>query len=442
MYQRADWLVDKLGTKVHSYYWLDEFTGKASFARYWKDEWKSDLTPWQQALQIADSNVTTDGPCVRVKCQEDQDRAYTVWNAGSDFALCDCSWSRMGNLCKHVIKAGILLRGRGLAAPSTSLVKYNQILSSILKCPPHDSLIRDHAVALATHVKMQLNALYDLEGRAAVPSSVSTHEEHPGQRPPVSVEMDAADQQPPPASPLEQPLKDGSTASVMGEKSQENLNAACGAPANPSGSTEGVATGGVLEGEPDLVHLQPAGSKSASNGAPAHVSQPQISKILDEGNKSSDVGGLVSDPMDDDSAEKDSDACCATANQPENSKNSSENMLINCQNSDLMMNGELTENGVLKGDIKRPDQGPSSDRGLVARATHSCIADDVVVYGHLIANSTLDIENMAVDPPEELSTGTMLPAETGQRTELDTTGEAGEGAMDVEISPSAEPATK
>ncbi|CAA7389819.1 unnamed protein product [Spirodela intermedia] len=453
VYQRADWLVDKLGTKVHSYYWLDEFTGKASFARYWKDEWKSDLTPWQQALQIPDSNVTTDGPCVRVKCQIDQHIAYTVWNAGSEFALCDCSWSRIGNLCKHVIKAGTLLRGRGLAAPSTSLVKYNQILSSILNCPPHDSLIRDHAVALATHVKMQLNALYDPEGRGAVPS-VSTHEDHPGQRPPASVEMDVADRQPPPASPLEQPFKDGSdslrdgnpcldtnssTDSVMGKNSQENLNAACGAPANPSGSTDGVR-----EGELDSVHLQPAGSKSASNGA-AHVSEPQISKILDDGNKFSDVRGLASDPMDDDSTEKDFEACCATANQPENSKNSSENIVIKRQSSDLMMNGVLTKNGVLKADIKRPDQGRPSKRALVGQATHDCITDDAVANGHLISNSTPDIENMAVDPPEELSTSTMLPAATGQRTELDTTEEAGKDAgvvMDVEISPSAEPATK
>lgn len=34
IYQRADWLVDKLGIKVHSYYWLDEFTGRENFAQY------------------------------------------------------------------------------------------------------------------------------------------------------------------------------------------------------------------------------------------------------------------------------------------------------------------------------------------------------------------------------------------------------------------------
>ena len=43
VYQRADWLVDKLGTKVHSYFWLNEYSGKDDFARYWKDEWMSGL---------------------------------------------------------------------------------------------------------------------------------------------------------------------------------------------------------------------------------------------------------------------------------------------------------------------------------------------------------------------------------------------------------------
>ena len=43
VYQHADWLVDKLGTKVHSYFWLNEYSGKDDFARYWKDEWMSGL---------------------------------------------------------------------------------------------------------------------------------------------------------------------------------------------------------------------------------------------------------------------------------------------------------------------------------------------------------------------------------------------------------------
>ncbi|KAM1061235.1 hypothetical protein ACFX2B_025527 [Malus domestica] len=33
VYKRVDWLVDKLVTKVHSYFWLDEYSEKDDFAR-------------------------------------------------------------------------------------------------------------------------------------------------------------------------------------------------------------------------------------------------------------------------------------------------------------------------------------------------------------------------------------------------------------------------
>ena len=57
VYQRADMLVDKLGTKVYSYFWLIEYSGKDDFARYWKDERMSGLTSWCNALKIPDSDV-------------------------------------------------------------------------------------------------------------------------------------------------------------------------------------------------------------------------------------------------------------------------------------------------------------------------------------------------------------------------------------------------
>lgn len=167
IYQRTDWLVDKLGTKVHSYYWLDEYSEKDSFARYWKDEWKSGLTSWRQALQIPDSDVVLDGKCAKVVSRRNREKVHTVLNPGSEFAICDCDWSKMGNLCKHLIKSTRICRHRGLAAPSTSLFEYNRTLMSILNCPPHDSVIRDHAIALAVSVQTQLSALFDLENGSA-----------------------------------------------------------------------------------------------------------------------------------------------------------------------------------------------------------------------------------------------------------------------------------
>lgn len=177
VYERADWLVDKLGTKVHSYYWLDEYSGKDNFSRYWKDEWKSGLTSWRQALQIPDSDVVLDGNCAKVVSQKDREKVHTVLNPGSEFAICDCGWSMMGNLCKHVIKSTKIYRDRGLVASSTSLFEYNQTLMSILNCPPHDSVIRDHAVALAVCVQTQLNALFELENSVAASTTSGPREE-------------------------------------------------------------------------------------------------------------------------------------------------------------------------------------------------------------------------------------------------------------------------
>nr|POE55542.1 hypothetical protein CFP56_73799 [Quercus suber] len=69
VYQRADWLVDKLDTKLHSYFWLNEYSGKDDFARYWKDEWMSGLTSWRKALKIPDSDVVIQGGCAKVANQ-------------------------------------------------------------------------------------------------------------------------------------------------------------------------------------------------------------------------------------------------------------------------------------------------------------------------------------------------------------------------------------
>ncbi|XP_057981462.1 uncharacterized protein LOC131166868 [Malania oleifera] len=159
VYQRADWLVDKLGTKVHSFFWLDEYSDKDGFARYWKDEWVSGLTSWRKALKIPDSDVVFEGGCAKVINKGDQDRAHVVRNPGSEFSICDCSWAQMGNLCEHVFKVIIICRLKGSALPSTSLLQYNKALNNMLSCPPHDSLIRDHAVSLAVSVQMLLNAL-------------------------------------------------------------------------------------------------------------------------------------------------------------------------------------------------------------------------------------------------------------------------------------------
>ncbi|KAL5063963.1 hypothetical protein RYX36_025700 [Vicia faba] len=161
VYQRADWLVDKIGTKVHSYYWLDECSDKDDFARYWKNEWMSGLTSWRKALKIPDADVIMEDGCAKVKDEHDQDKAYIVWNTGSMLSICHCDWAKDGNMCEHILKVFRICRNRGSVPPSISLLQYHQVLNNMLRCPPFDSLIRDHAVSLAVSVQKQLNTLLD-----------------------------------------------------------------------------------------------------------------------------------------------------------------------------------------------------------------------------------------------------------------------------------------
>ncbi|XP_016434839.2 uncharacterized protein LOC107761170 [Nicotiana tabacum] len=158
VYERADWLVDKLDTTVHSYFWLDEYSGKDEFARYWKNEWMSGLTAWQKSLQIPDSDVLVEGDYSKVVDQEDRHQLHVVRSPASEYAICDCNWAKMGNLCEHTLKSIKYLRDKGSITPSTSMFQYMQALVDMLHCPPYDSLIRDHALSLAVWVQTQLNA--------------------------------------------------------------------------------------------------------------------------------------------------------------------------------------------------------------------------------------------------------------------------------------------
>ncbi|KAL8541304.1 hypothetical protein ACS0TY_002525 [Phlomoides rotata] len=160
VYQRADWLVNKLSTKVHSYFWLDEYSGKEDFARYWKDEWMSGPTAWRRSLKISDAHVVMDGKCAKVTSLNDDDTTHLVRNPGSEYAICDCSWAKMGNLCEHVFKMIKFCRDTGSVTPSIAMYQYSQALINMLHCPPFDSLVRDQAVSLAIWVQMQLNVQF------------------------------------------------------------------------------------------------------------------------------------------------------------------------------------------------------------------------------------------------------------------------------------------
>lgn len=163
-YQRTDWLVHKLTTEVHSYYWFDDFSEENDLCGYMRDG-ELASNSWHRALYISDSDVILndkDLQFAKVVSQSDHSQTHIVWNPGTEFAICDCSWSMLGNLCKHVIKAGMVCHDHQLARPSMALQTYHQALHSLLQCPPNGSIVLDHAIALAIHTQQDLKRLLGL----------------------------------------------------------------------------------------------------------------------------------------------------------------------------------------------------------------------------------------------------------------------------------------
>ncbi|GJY06142.1 hypothetical protein Tco_0373196 [Tanacetum coccineum] len=160
IYKRADWLVNKLTTKIHSYFWLDEYEGKDDFSRYRKDEWASDFTSWRKSRTIPNTDVITEGERVKVVDRVDLDLYHEIWNPGSEYAIFSCEWGENGNLCEHVCKVIQYHREKGFVLPSVSLLQYKQSLINMLKCPPANSSIRNYVVSLAVWVNEQLSAQF------------------------------------------------------------------------------------------------------------------------------------------------------------------------------------------------------------------------------------------------------------------------------------------
>ncbi|XP_042490648.1 uncharacterized protein LOC122070532 [Macadamia integrifolia] len=163
-WHRIDWLVHLLTTEFHSLYWFDQYAEETGCFRNLRDEFFSNNS-WYRALCIPDVDVMLDVEdlrLVKVISQSDRSLAYTIWNPGSEFAMCDCQWSRLGNLCKHVIKVGILCRNRQVARPSLAAQTYRQALLNLLQNPPDDPIVLDHAILHVTRLQQDIKGLEDL----------------------------------------------------------------------------------------------------------------------------------------------------------------------------------------------------------------------------------------------------------------------------------------
>ncbi|GAU49515.1 hypothetical protein TSUD_306690 [Trifolium subterraneum] len=144
LWSRVDWLIHTLTTEFHSLYWLDQYSLETGYFENLRDNSFS-TNAWYHALHIPDVDVVLDDQnlhLAKVLSQADRNLVYTIWNPGSEFSLCDCSWSRLGNICKHIIKVATFCRSRHIAQPLLSARIYKQALLSLLNNP----LVLDHTI--------------------------------------------------------------------------------------------------------------------------------------------------------------------------------------------------------------------------------------------------------------------------------------------------------
>lgn len=163
-HQRLDFLIHTLTTQFHSLYWFDQYTAETGHFENLRDRYVS-TNSWYQAMHIPDVDVLLDEENLefaKVVSQADNTVAYTIWNPGSEFALCDCSWSMVGNICKHVIKVAIFCRSRQVARPLLAAQVYRQVLLSLLENMPDDPLVLEHAVSHVTRLQQDIKSLEEL----------------------------------------------------------------------------------------------------------------------------------------------------------------------------------------------------------------------------------------------------------------------------------------
>lgn len=163
-HQRVDWLVHKLTTELHSGYWLNLYADESGSFPQVKAEYIAS-TSWQRAMQIPDEDVVfgdNEPLSAKVASQKDASQKRTVWNAGSEFSLCSCSWSMQGNLCKHVIKVNMMCAPRKDFQPSLSFQSFQRTLLDLWQKPLDDSFSLDLSVAWVMQMQERIEKVSEL----------------------------------------------------------------------------------------------------------------------------------------------------------------------------------------------------------------------------------------------------------------------------------------
>lgn len=173
--QRVDWLVHKLTTELHSSYWLDRFADESDSFQSVKEEYIAS-TSWHRALQVPDSSFTLDDKnhlFAKVVSQKDSSVIHMVWNPGSEFAFCDCSWSLQGNLCKHVIKVNMICENLKGSQQSLSFQSFKEVLMDLWRKPLDDSVALDLSTAWTHQMLDQIQKLVELNNSSDIGTVVN-----------------------------------------------------------------------------------------------------------------------------------------------------------------------------------------------------------------------------------------------------------------------------
>lgn len=161
---RVDRLIHTLTTQFHASYWLDQYSLETGYFGNLRD--KSFLSnAWNEALHIPDVDVMLNEPnlqLAKVISQSKRNGEYTIWNPGSEFSFCDCSRSRMGNLCKHVIKVSLLCKRQQAARPLLAAQVYSDREQNLLHNPADKSIVFDHAILHSPSIHLKVKGLEDL----------------------------------------------------------------------------------------------------------------------------------------------------------------------------------------------------------------------------------------------------------------------------------------
>jgi len=173
--QRVDWLVHKLTTELHSSYWLDRFADESDSFQNVKEGYIAS-TSWHRALEIPDSAVTLDDKnrlFAKVASKKDSSLTHIVWNPGSEFSFCDCSWSLHGNLCKHVIKVNMICENLQGCQSSMSFRSFEEVLMDLWRKPVDDSFALDLSLAWTHQMLDQIQKLVELNNSTDIGTVVN-----------------------------------------------------------------------------------------------------------------------------------------------------------------------------------------------------------------------------------------------------------------------------